>query len=454
MENKHNLLLKTTNKDLISKCKELGINKYSSKNKEQLIQLIENHLNNLNNIKSLQSNNVIESVESVEDNVKDDLEDDLEEVVELNNIVEDGDNGDNVDNDNDNDNDNVDNGNDNDNKKLLFELKKKYNLKDIATKLNLAVGTIQRWIELDNIPHQYTFDLLRLLTKDIDYSIYKSNQKDQFFTSVESAKKCWDTFCKITKINISDYIFIEPSAGDGSFTKCIPANSISLDIEPRYNNIIKQDYLLWTPPSSQEYNNKKYIVIGNPPFGLRGHTALNFINHSYDFADYVAFILPQLFESDGKGCPRKRVKGYNLIYSEKLSGIFHTPEKLDVNINCVFQIWSKYKSNNNFIINSNENDKIKIYSLSDGGTIATTRNKNMLDKCDIYIPSTCFGKDTMKLYSSFNDLPNRKGYGVVFIKDKENMIKKSKTINWGNIAFLSSNSAYNLRTSLILDAFK
>ena len=36
----------------------------------------------------------------------------------------------------------------------------------------------------------------------------------------------------------------------------------------------------------------KYVVIGNPPFGLRGQLALKFINHSYDFADYVCFILP------------------------------------------------------------------------------------------------------------------------------------------------------------------
>ena len=40
-----------------------------------------------------------------------------------------------------------------------------------------------------------------------------------------------------------------------------------------------------------------------------------FINHSFEFANYVCFILPQLFESDGKGVPRKRVKGYNLIHS-------------------------------------------------------------------------------------------------------------------------------------------
>ena len=75
----------------------------------------------------------------------------------------------------------------------------------------------------------------------------------------------------------------------------------------------------------------------------------------------------------------------------------------------------------------------------------------MLNKCDIYIPSTCFGKETMKLYLSFNDLPNKKGYGIVFLKDKENMIKKCKSIKWCDIAFLSTNSAYNLRTSLIIN---
>jgi hypothetical protein len=335
-----------------------------------------------------------------------------------------------------------------DNKKLLLELQQKFSLKDIAIKLNLAIGTVKRWIENDNIPYHYTFDLLRLLSKDVDYSMYKSNQKDQFFTPENIAKNCWNIFCTITKIKIEDYIFIEPSAGDGSFLKFMPANSIGFDIEPRFKNIIKQDYLQWNPP----VENKKYIVIGNPPFGLRGHTALNFIDHSYNFADYVGFILPQLFESDGKGSPRKRVKGYNLIYSEKISGLFHTPEKTNVDINGVFQIWSKHDFNDDFIINSNKNDTVVVYSLSDGGSVATTRNKNMIDKCDLYIPSTCFGKDVMKIYMSFDELPNKKGYGIVFLKDKENMIKKCKNVIWSDIAFLSTNSAYNLRTSLIINA--
>ena len=119
--------------------------------------------------------------------------------------------------------------------------------------------------------------------------------------------------------SLQDYIYIEPSAGNGNFLQVLPTNTISLDIEPRSKNILEQDFLQWKPFDQS----KKYIVFGNPPFGLRGHLALKFINHSYNFADYVCFILPQLFVSDGKGSPRKRVKGYNLIHCEKLYTYFY-----------------------------------------------------------------------------------------------------------------------------------
>ncbi len=38
----------------------------------------------------------------------------------------------------------------------------------------------------------------------------------------------------------------------------------------------------------------------------------------------------------------------------------------------------------------------------------------MLDKCDIYLTSTYF-KGT-KVYKSFEELPNRRGYGIVIFK--------------------------------------
>jgi len=193
--------------------------------------------------------------------------------------------------------------------------------------------------------------------------------------------------------------------------------------------------------------------MGNPPFGLRGHLALRFINHS-EFADYVCFILPQLFESDGKGVPRKRVKGFNLIYSKKIVSNFYEPDGDEIKINTIFQIWSKYHTNKKYDVKENTNTKLKIYSLSDGGTSSSTRNKKMINKCDIYLPSTCFGKENMKYYKLFEELPNRKGYGIVFYDDKKEMMKKMKSINWTKIAFKSTNSAYNLRSSQIYNLFK
>ena len=332
---------------------------------------------------------------------------------------------------------------------LLEECLKKVSIKEFADKLNLCVGTIRRWIELKDVPIQYTFDLYKILSKEIDYSKYTSSLKDQFFTPKDLAKKCWETFNREVKINTQEYTFIEPSAGDGSFLHILPKGSIGLDIESRSTGIKKQDYLTWKPTNTST----KYIVFGNPPFGLRGHLALNFINHSYSFADYVCFILPQLFESDGKGSPRKRVNGYNLIYSEGLSAMFYSPDNKEVKVNGVFQIWSKNTSNQKYTIKPNSQENMKVYSLSDGGTIASTRNKAMIDKCDIYLPSTCFGKYNMKIYKKFEDLPGRKGYGVVFFTKKADMINKAETIDWTSISFLSTNSAYNLRTSIILDQF-
>jgi len=332
---------------------------------------------------------------------------------------------------------------------LLEDSLKITTIKDIAKKLNICIGTIKRWILLKDVPIQYTFDLYKILSKKIDYSKYSSSLKDQFFTPKDLAKKCWETFNSEVKIKTSNYVFIEPSAGDGSFLKILPEGSIGLDIEPRSTGIEKQDYLTWKPTDLS----KKYIIFGNPPFGLRGHLALNFINHSYSFADYVCFILPQLFESDGKGSPRKRVKGYNLIYSEGLSAMFYSPENQEVKVNGVFQIWSKHTSNSKYNIKKNSEENMKVYSLSDGGTVSSTRNKDMIGKCDIYLPSTCFGKENMKVYNSFDELPGKKGYGIVFFKNKDINISKAKTINWSSISFLSTNSAYNLRTSIIFAQF-
>lgn len=336
---------------------------------------------------------------------------------------------------------------------ILNYLLEKNSYSFIAERLNISIGTIKRWNYLNNIPKQYTFELMKLANISIDYTLFTYKEKDQFFTPIKTAKYCYSKFIEIIKKYNDDdkeFMYIEPSAGNGSFLKILPVSRrIGLDIEPFDNEIIKCDYLEWIPNED-----KKYVVIGNPPFGLRGQLALKFINHSYKFADYVCFILPQLFESDGKGVPRKRVIGFNLLHSEKIKTDFKCPDGNSIKVECIFQIWSKYHKNNKYeIIKTSENKNIKVYSLSDGNTSSSIRNKNMFYKCDIYLPSTCFGKENMKYYLNFDDLPRRKGYGIVFITNKKENVEKFKNIKWNEVAFLSTNSAYNIRSSQIISQF-
>ena len=114
----------------------------------------------------------------------------------------------------------------------------------------------------------------------------------------------------------------------------------------------------------------------------------------------------------------------------------------------IFQVWTKIHCDR-ITIEKQKTCKqyLKVYSLSDGGTPSSTRNKKMLDKCDIYLPSTCF--KGMQIYNSFEELPNRRGYGVVFFKDKEKLKQLYKNTDWGKVAFISTNGAINLRTDLI-----
>lgn len=278
---------------------------------------------------------------------------------------------------------------------------------------------------------------------------------DQFYTKPETAKKCFEIFKKVAEelgVDLSKYIFIEPSAGCGCFSQLLPKKKrILIDLEPKKftgienKGIIKSDYLKWYPKKT----NKKYVVIGNPPFGVRGKLALAFINKSYPYADMVAFILPQLFNSDGKGVAGKRVVGYKLAYTKPLPpNSFMYPNGTDIAINTVFQVWTKINIDKIKILKRKTcEDFIKVYSMSDGGKPANTRNKDMIGKCDVYLPSTTFSG--MKAYSSFYDLPHERGYGVVIKNNKRDIGKILKNNDWKKTAFLSTNSALNLRTSLI-----
>lgn len=331
------------------------------------------------------------------------------------------------------------------NYQIFNDLCKLYTISQIASYLGLHEGTLKRWEELKDVPPQYYFDFCRMAGIEIDYSKFTSKEKDQFFTLSSTAKYCYEKTIKVLEslnVNVEEYILIEPSAGDGSFYNLFPKDRrIGIDIEPKCDGVIQSDFLNWKPQT------EKNICIGNPPFGLRGNLALKFINYAAQFCDFVCFILPPLFDSNGKGSCKSRVKGLNLIHSEIVDSNFYYPEGKEVKVNVVFQIWSKHHKVNED--NVDLKNIIKLYSLSDGGTPSSTRNKNHLYTCDYYLPSTCFGKDDMKVYDNFESLPHRRGYGIV-IQNHNSLLKEViEKIDWSSVSFESTNGAYNLRFDII-----
>jgi hypothetical protein len=156
---------------------------------------------------------------------------------------------------------------------------------------------------------------------------------DQFYTIPDIAKKLYNIL--INKIDIQQYDYIvEPSAGNGSFYKLLDENKrIGIDIQPKYEGIIKQDYLKYN--FDKKY---KYIVIGNPPFGKISNLAIKFYNKSAEYANVIAFILPRTFKRIS--VQNKLNKNFKLIYNEDLPNkpCCFIPK---MNAKCCFQIWIK-----------------------------------------------------------------------------------------------------------------
>lgn len=172
------------------------------------------------------------------------------------------------------------------------------------------------------------------------------NELDQYYTSEHVANLCWkriEEFLRSQGCNLSDYKYIEPSAGTGAFLRD-DLNISAYDLEPKDNRIHKADFL--------EVNEciKDKIVVGNPPFGFASNLALKFINHcASNDAKYICFILPKTFAK--KVFQEKLDKRLHLRYQE------HLPKKsfiLDGNpydVPCVFQIWElKEQFRNELII--------------------------------------------------------------------------------------------------------
>jgi hypothetical protein len=164
----------------------------------------------------------------------------------------------------------------------------------------------------------------------------RQNTKDQFYTKKEIAKQCINQIYK--NIPRADtYYWIEPSAGNGVFLKQVEntCKCIGIDIDPKYEHIVRQNFLEWKPPV--EY--KDIIIFGNPPFGRQSSLCKKFIKYCCEFASVIAFILPLSFVKPSMNnvfAPR-----YHCIYSNELPKESFIVNNTSYDVPCVFQIWKK-----------------------------------------------------------------------------------------------------------------
>lgn len=151
-------------------------------------------------------------------------------------------------------------------------------------------------------------------------------QLDKFYTKPDIAKQCLDfLYEKIP--DVKNKQFIEPSAGNGSFSSLVP-NCLALDIKPEAPNIKEQDFFTFIPETGE------YVTFGNPPFGKRSKVAIDFFNHAASFSDIIAFILPVSFM---KWSVQKELSSnwhlYDYFYLEENS---FTDRNKDFSVRCVF----------------------------------------------------------------------------------------------------------------------
>ena len=286
-----------------------------------------------------------------------------------------------------------------------------------------------------------TNDLVK--TEIPDYAINQSLPADSYFTSDETARKCFSILSEKLKnenITLDDYTFIEPSAGAGAFYNLLPNDKrIGIELHGRSDEYIKKDYLTWKPDNTKG----KYIVVGNPPFGIRGAYALAFVNRSFLFSDYVAFILPMSFHSNGKGSNMKRITNGHLISSQILEQErFYSPDNdKEIKVNTLFQIWKKGKGKSIFT-DYDISEYVDIYTVC-----ASPDRLCGLDKIEIYdfyVTSSYYG-DSLKTVYEFNDVKYKTGYGIIIKKQKDKILSLIKDVEWNDYCSLATTNVKHIR---------
>jgi hypothetical protein len=168
-----------------------------------------------------------------------------------------------------------------------------------------------------------------------DTGKFRTNTKDQYYTKQSIASSCVERI--LEKLPVTQtYQWIEPSAGNGVFLKCLPGTieKLGIDIDPKSPDILKGDFLAWSPTSQ-----RPRIFFGNPPFGKQSSVAKAFIKHAASHADVIAFILPRSFVKPSMS--RAFPLSFHCLFTQELPKHSFEVNGKEYDVPCVFQIWQK-----------------------------------------------------------------------------------------------------------------
>lgn len=263
---------------------------------------------------------------------------------------------------------------------------------------------------------------------------------DHFCTRPDVAKICWDKFLKYLKkekVNLSEYTFVEPSAGQGAFYNLLPKKRrIGIDVVKEHPEYIQQDFLSWSPKDKD----KKYITIGNPPFGYRAWLALSFVNHAGLFSDYIAFIVPMAFQSNGKSNVKDRIKGFHLVHQSPIpADSFIDVDGKNVKVNALFQIWKKGTKMKK--PEKTCDDYVDLFTVDLRKERKCGHNK--MHKADFFLQRT-FYSEPPKLVKSFNEVKYVCGYGIIIKKDRKKVLEALNNADWKELNNLASHNAKHI----------
>jgi hypothetical protein len=160
---------------------------------------------------------------------------------------------------------------------------------------------------------------------------------DKFYTKDDVALECINSIASLMQ---NADIVVEPSAGAGAFSRQIEHPSMkAYDLEPELKGIQQKN---WFDVSRHDIGTGKFLVIGNPPFGVRSDLAKKFINHAVELgADSIAFILPKTFSKAINQKTSLFPSSYRLVLETELKQESFSIEGEDLHIPCKWYVWTK-----------------------------------------------------------------------------------------------------------------